>query len=136
VRLMWRIGAMANTLNVTPCQRLSVALVCLLGLTVLLAAWWPEGWLGTVALAAVVTTVNHDFYRSLAARRGVWFALRVVPLHWLYFGYCGFCVAWGTLLHVLAKDPGSACSDVHWAGSPASGDAPSRSSHTVEMRES
>ena len=50
-------------------------------------------------------TVNHDFYRFLAARRG-WFTLRAVPLHWLYFGYCGFCVAWGTLLHVLAKDPG------------------------------
>jgi cellulose synthase/poly-beta-1,6-N-acetylglucosamine synthase-like glycosyltransferase len=136
VRLMWRLGAVANTLNVTPGQRLSVALVYLLGLMVLLTAWWPEGWSGIVALAAGVTTVNHDFYRFLAARRGVWFALRAVPWHWLYFGYCGFCVAWGTLLHILAKDPRSARGDIHGAHCPAASDAPSRSSHTGEMRKS
>ena len=97
---MWRLGAVANTLNVTPGQRLSVALVYLLGLMVLLTAWWPEGWIGTVALAAVVMTVNHDFIAS-SLHGGGWFTLRAVPLHWLYFGYCGFlwhgapcCMSW------------------------------------------
>jgi GT2 family glycosyltransferase len=108
VRLMWRMDAMASTLNVTPSQRLSVVLIYLLGLAVLFAAWWPAAWAGAAALAIGITVVNRNFYRFIAARRGVWFALRVVPLHWLYFGYCGFCVVWGTLLHFLAQDTGSA----------------------------
>ena len=92
MRLMWRLGAVANTLNVTPGQRLSVALVYLLGLMVLLTAWWPEGWIGTVALAAVVMTVNHDFYRFLAARRGVVYVTGraiALALFWLLWILCG-----------------------------------------------
>ncbi len=49
----------------------------------------------------IVMGLNFDFYRFFAARHGVWFALRVVPLHWLYFCYCGFSVVCGALLHYL-----------------------------------
>ncbi|MGE0126738.1 MAG: glycosyltransferase family 2 protein [Blastocatellales bacterium] len=103
-RLMLRSGAMANTLNVKPAQRLSVALVGLTGLTMLAALWWPLMLIAAVTLALIVTALNFDFYRFFAARSGVWFALRVAPLHWLYFCYCGFSVVWGTLTHYLEGD--------------------------------
>ncbi|MGH9768012.1 MAG: glycosyltransferase, partial [Blastocatellia bacterium] len=102
-RLMLRAGAMANTLNVKPAQRVSVALVGLTILATLAAWWWPKTLVVAVALAVIVTALNFDFYRFFAARSGVWFALRVAPLHWLYFCYCGFSVVWGTLLHYLER---------------------------------
>jgi cellulose synthase/poly-beta-1,6-N-acetylglucosamine synthase-like glycosyltransferase len=104
-RLMLRAGAMASTLNVKSTQRISVALVYLLVLSLVVAAWWPVYWLSVVMLALAVTVLNLDFYRYFLAHSGLWFTLRVVPLHWLYFGYCGFCVLWGTLLHYLSGRP-------------------------------
>jgi GT2 family glycosyltransferase len=101
ISLMLRAGALADTLNVKGTQRLSVALVYLLVLSMVAAAWWQGAWIGVVLLALVVAVLNYDFYRFFTARKGLWFTLRVVPLHGLYFGYCGFCVVWGMLLHAL-----------------------------------
>jgi hypothetical protein len=56
-------------------------------------------------LAVVVTLIHLDFYRFFMRRRGVWFTLRIVPLHWLYFVYCGLCVMLGTALCYLKPDP-------------------------------
>jgi GT2 family glycosyltransferase len=105
-RLMLRAGAFVKTLNVTVTQRLSVALVYLTALTTLSAMCRPVAWIGVGALALIVTILNFDFYRYFAVRSGWWFALRVLPLHWLYFGYCGLSAIFGTLLHYLASDPG------------------------------
>ena len=103
IRLMWRAGAIANTLNVLPAQRLSVVLTYLMGSAILAAPWWPILWVGAAGSALAVTVINFDFYRYFANHCGPWFALRVVPLHWLYFGCCGFCVVWGTLSHYVEK---------------------------------
>lgn len=102
-RLMLRAGEMAGTLNVTSSQRLSVALSGLTVLSILPAFWNP--WLLSVpiALFLIVTAINADFYRFFARRSGWLFALRVVPLHWLYFWYCGFSFAAGWLLHHLER---------------------------------
>ncbi|MGH9428972.1 MAG: glycosyltransferase [Terriglobia bacterium] len=100
-RLMLRAGALANTLNVKPTQRISVALVYLTLPLLMLALIWPLALLGVAGLVLAVTVLNFDFYRFFATRSGVWFTLRVFPLHWLYFWYCGFCFAWGTLTHYI-----------------------------------
>ena len=97
VRLMFRVGAVANTLNVKPGQRLSVVLVYLALFVMAATVWWPMAWIGAALLAVAVTVLNYDLYRYLTACSGLWFAMRVVPLHWLYFGCCGFCVVWGVL---------------------------------------
>jgi len=102
-RLMLRAGSLASTLNVKPTQRLSVALAYLTLLPLTAALWWPWLLFVSLALAAIVTLLNLDFYRFFLTRSGPWFTLRVVPLHWLYFWYCGFSVMWGTLLHYLEK---------------------------------
>jgi len=100
-RLMLRAGSMASALNVKPAQRVSVALAGLTGLATLAALWRPVMLIAAAAFALVVTALNIEFYRFFATHRGVWFALRVAPLHWLYFYYCGFSVVLGTLLHYL-----------------------------------
>ena len=105
VHLMLRVGTITTTLNVQPTQRLSVVLVYLMILLSLCAMGHAVAWLGAGALACIVTAVNWDFYRYLTKLSGIWFTMRVIPLHWLYFGYCGLCVIWGTLLYCLTSDP-------------------------------
>jgi glycosyltransferase involved in cell wall biosynthesis len=102
-RLMLRAGKIANTLNVKPAQRISVALAYFTVPLALAAFWWPILALVAIGLVAAVTVLNLDFYRFFLKHSGLWFTLRVVPLHWLYFWYCGFSVVWGTLLHYFEK---------------------------------
>jgi len=99
-RLMWEDGRVDSTLNVEPGQRASVALVYLTLLLPAAGFWWAA------ALPALaVTLVNREFYQFMARRAGWWFAVRVVPLHWLYFLYCGACAVVGTALHFLRGGP-------------------------------
>ncbi len=98
-RLMLRAGALANTLNVKPTQRISVALAYLMLFSLIASFFWLPASAVTLALVAIVTVMNLDFYRFFLARSGWMFTMRVVPLHWLYFWYCGFSFALGTLLH-------------------------------------
>ncbi|MCI0336966.1 MAG: glycosyltransferase [Acidobacteria bacterium] len=100
-RLMLRAGEVVKTLNVTSAQRLSVALTYLTLFVLLAAVLYPKLSLGAAALALTVTLLNLDYYRFLNNRQGLWFTLRVMPLHWLYFLYCGFCAVSGTMLHYL-----------------------------------
>ena len=103
-RLMLRAGAMPNTLNVKPAQRIVVMLAYFWLISILIAPWWPYSIIAAAAIGLAVTIINIDFYRYFLARSGLWFTARVVPLHWLYFWYCGFCAVWGTMLHYLAGD--------------------------------
>jgi cellulose synthase/poly-beta-1,6-N-acetylglucosamine synthase-like glycosyltransferase len=98
-RLMLRAGALANTLNVTSAQRLSVGLAYLAPLVMLAALWWRPLWWGSLVAVLTLSLLNLDFYRFFVKRTGFWFTLRVVPLHWLYFWYCGLSFGFGTLLH-------------------------------------
>lgn len=108
-RLMLRAGASAGTLNVKPSQQISVAMVWLTLASMATALWRPLLWAVAAAIAAAVTILNLDLYRYLASRRGLWFALRVAPLHWLYFAYCGLAAAMGAVLYYLAdrREPSS-----------------------------
>ena len=99
-RLMLRTGTMISTLNVTPLQRLSVGLVYLTFLALLTAARWPAMLIAAAALALIVTLLNLDLYRFFLKRRGLWFTVRVIPMHWIYFLCCGLSAIGGTLLHL------------------------------------
>jgi len=98
-RLMLRAGALANTLNVKTSQRVSVLLSFLAPILLLAGLWWNPLLIPALITVAAVTILNIDFYRFFGTRTGWWFALRVVPLHWLYFWYCGFSFGFGTMLH-------------------------------------
>ncbi len=107
--LMLRHRTMPRDLNVTTTHRVSVALVCVMVLFActalagqLLRLPVPGLTLGALvvsALASVLLVVNYDLYRFFARKRGLRFAVGTVPLHWLYYAYCGLAVGIGLCVH-------------------------------------
>jgi GT2 family glycosyltransferase len=106
--LMLRTRTMPRDLNVTGSDRLSVALLSvmvLLACSALAGQWagwglslpWAAG--AVVTLASALFVLNRDLYRFFARQRGLLFAARAVPLHWLYCGCCGLAVAIGLCVH-------------------------------------
>ncbi len=112
-RLMLRDRTMPADLNVTSTHRLSVALVCSTALLGAVVA--TRGIMGsvdharlllplmlwTLPAASALLFLNRDLYRFFAGKRGAWFAVRTVPMHWLYYGYCGIAVVGGLVLHLI-----------------------------------
>jgi glycosyltransferase involved in cell wall biosynthesis len=103
-RLMLREREMVSTLNVTPAQRLSVALSYLTLIFSSIAILYPGAAMIAAGLVLALTVLNLGFYRFLYERRGGWFMLRVMPLHWLYFLYCGLCAVCGALIHFFDRE--------------------------------
>jgi glycosyltransferase involved in cell wall biosynthesis len=54
----------------------------------------------------LLLVLNRDLYLWFANKRGVLFAAKAVPVHWLYYLYSGFALTAGTVLH-LASLPGN-----------------------------
>ncbi len=117
--LMLRARTMPPDLNVTRAHRLSVALVIVMlllfvnaGVERLIGIRFFAGTAGAKAtplvllvLASVVLLVNFDLYRFFARKRGLWFAARAIPLHWLYYAYCGLAVGVAFSIHLWSKLP-------------------------------
>jgi len=97
IDLMLRSGKAVKTLNVTGSQRLSVGLVFVACALFVAAIWWPWALIGAAAAAIAVTLLNIKLYRFFASRRGLWFAAKSLPFHWLYFGCCGVSFIAGTV---------------------------------------
>lgn len=103
VDLMLRSGKVVQTLNVTWSQRVSVVLVFGAGVLLLLAVLWPWTLILAALSAATVTWINRDLYRFFRSRRNLWFALRSLPVHWLYFLCCGVSAIGGSLKYTFSK---------------------------------
>ena len=60
-----------------------------------------------LALAAMLAIVvlNHRVYRFFGRQRGWAFALAVIPLHVLYYGYSALAFAVGGLCHLATRRP-------------------------------
>ena len=65
------------------------------------AIFFPPLLILAIACAVTVALLNRDLYRFFAGRAGWWFAARIVPLHWLYLFYCGFCAVAGAMAHYV-----------------------------------
>jgi glycosyltransferase involved in cell wall biosynthesis len=93
--LILRTREVPADLNLRPAERVS-ALCAVSGIVGLALAplGWPFALVGTALLATTLVLSRH-FYRFFARRRGIGFALRVVPLHLLYYLYSATSVAIG-----------------------------------------
>ncbi len=113
--LMLRRRSMPADLNVTRAHRLSVALV---GAMLLLCAGVLSKRIfgfppvrpsvravsfGLGLCAAILLFLNRDLYKFFARKRGVVFAIGTVPLHWLYYTYCGVSVVLAVSAHVWER---------------------------------
>jgi hypothetical protein len=105
-RLILSERQMPNDLNLRRSQRLNAALAALMLVVapfVVLSLNHLAAW---VALAVAYLTRNWRFYSYLASGQGTFFALRAIPLHWLYFIYS--CAGFGIgLMSHLADRLGS-----------------------------
>lgn len=109
--LILRERHMPNDLNLEVSQRATVALSLLFPVLVLGAILAPSaviaGGFAVAALAAFGATVVLDarFYRFLASRRGILFAIAAMPLHGLYHFYSGVAFGVGVALYVSRLRP-------------------------------
>ena len=104
--LILREGGLPDDLNLRRAQRICAVLAYLLVAALLAAAFRPLGlgagaWLGVASLLLLaIVAVNRGFYAFFARERGSWFAVRVVPLHVLYYLYSGVALAIGVVRHI------------------------------------
>jgi hypothetical protein len=103
--LIHRYRFLPNDLNLRSAGRMSA--VCLLcsGAAIAATPWWGHAWIPASAAALVVLAANRSFYRFLWRKRGLRFAVRAVPLHWLYLLYSAATFAIGTLWWWIRRPP-------------------------------
>jgi len=97
--LILRDGRFVNDLNLRFSSRISVVLTYgLLG--ALVGTGW---WLGSLAIAGgailALVILNAPVYRFFRRKRGLRFALKVIPWHWFYFFYSGLAFVIGIIQH-------------------------------------
>jgi glycosyltransferase involved in cell wall biosynthesis len=94
-KLILSSGNMPLDLNLAASQRISGAAVALACLLLLASPWLPALSLAAVALLMMVAVLNRSLYRFLADCGGWWFALRSIPLHFLYYlcSVAGYVIA-------------------------------------------
>lgn len=91
--LMLRSRTSETDLNVSPSQRVSVALAGLTLAALAAAVVAPASLAVALGSLGGLIALNRDFYRFLVQRRGWGFTIRAIPLHFLYFVCCGVSVA-------------------------------------------
>jgi glycosyltransferase involved in cell wall biosynthesis len=78
-------------------HRASVILVYLFAVMLMGALVMPWLFVFASLLMLSLLAINWDVYRFFKAKRGLRFALMVIPWHWFYFFYCGLAFAFGWL---------------------------------------
>jgi glycosyltransferase involved in cell wall biosynthesis len=99
--LILRDRRFINDLNLQLSSRVSVILTYGL-VSSLVGAWWLPGSLAIAGVMIVLLLVlNLPLYDFFQNKRGLWFAIRVIPWHWLYYFYSGLAFAIGIVRHFL-----------------------------------
>lgn len=96
-------GSLPADLNLRVSNRISAVLCWLLLFLVFAAFLIPALWLAVLALVIVLIGLNYELYHFLFRKRGIWFAVRAIPLHWLYYLYSS--AAFGYVMLERAVNP-------------------------------
>lgn len=99
--LIWRDRQFINDLNLQTSSRLSVIAVYGLMASLMGSLGWANAIGVAMGLAILLLALNAPVYQFFWQQRGGWFALRVIPWHWLYYGYSGLAFAIGTVRYGL-----------------------------------
>lgn len=90
---------MLNDLNLRWGCRLSVIAVFVLLGCAIAGVVWPWLWAGVAVSGIALVGLNHRFYRFLARKRSVLFALGAIPWHWLHYLEGGAAFVVGVLTY-------------------------------------
>jgi glycosyltransferase involved in cell wall biosynthesis len=86
-RLILAQGGAPKDLNLNASARWSAAAVLLFVLTAIAGFFFPIFFLAAAGMASVLLVLNRDLYGFFRRKRGWFFLLGAVPLHWFYFFY-------------------------------------------------
>lgn len=108
-KLILNAREMPRDLNLNYASRISSLLVGVLAVALLLLPFSVAGVVpltSALALSALLCAVallalNFDVYRFFWRKRGPWFAIRSVPMHWAYYLYSGLTFAWCLATHLF-----------------------------------
>ena len=103
-RLIWRDRSLVNDLNLDTTSRLSIISVYLMVGLAALSLWWTPLLLGAIAFGLAFIGLNASVYQFFWGKRGLSFALRAIPWHWLYYAYSGLAFVIGTLQYWLLQE--------------------------------
>ena len=95
--LLWRDRAFNNDLNLKQSSRISLLLAYGLLVALIFSGWWRNALEVGIGIGFILVAINWSVYHFFYQKRGFWFAIRVIPWHWLYFLYGGLAFALGTL---------------------------------------
>jgi len=102
-QLILRAGRVHNDLNLKSAYRVSVAMAYALPLVLGLAILHPAWLVAAVPVVAALYALNKRFYAFFVTTRGWGFALRLLPLHYLYHLYNGVSFAIGAAIYLAAR---------------------------------
>ncbi len=92
-----------NDLNVDASSRISVMLTHGIPAALLGALWQPGCLIIAAVLGLALLRINAPLYRFFLRKRGAWFAVKVIPWHWLYFFYSGLAFFVGLVAYSLGR---------------------------------
>jgi GT2 family glycosyltransferase len=102
-RLILESGEAPDDLNVSGSQRASVAFIGLAGFFLLMSPVRLELLMPALGCVAVTLILNRDLYAFFRRAGGIFFAMACVPLHLLYFMYCGLSYHYVWALSMLQR---------------------------------
>ncbi len=92
-----------NDLNTDHKSRVSVALTFCLSFLLILSLLRPWFLAIIPPVSGTLFFLNLDVYQFFYRNRGFWFALRVIPWHWLYYFYSGVAFIIGAVKYIFTK---------------------------------
>jgi GT2 family glycosyltransferase len=103
--LILRGGSIPNDLNLKLSSRVSAACSCLLVLALALSPFFPSLPAIVPVLVAVSIFLDRRLYAFFKEKRGLWFALRSIPMTWFYYVYSSLAFAFGYLRFMIHRRP-------------------------------
>lgn len=101
--LILRDRMFVNDLNIRHSERLCVALAYGLLGALFGGLWWYPLFGVTSLLMVALLIINAPLYAFFLKKRGLFFALKSIPWHWLYYLYSGLAFAIGLFRHIVRR---------------------------------
>lgn len=92
-----------NDLNLQTSSKVSTVCVYTSIFCLFLAIFKPISIIPSFIPVILLLYLNWDFYYFFYQKRGLIFAIKVIPLHWLYYFYAGLSFVLGTLSYRLTN---------------------------------
>ncbi len=104
--LLLEQNQMSNDMNLKTSNRLSVAIIFLLIASWFLSFWNPYLIIFSSPLIFFFIVLNYDLYRFFYKKKGLWFTLKVIPWHSVFYLLSGLAFSFGLANHYLIRTYG------------------------------